>query len=301
MEFRQALRNMGLMGDKSYAAPEVDALFTELDKDNGGTLDLNELNEGFKAMKMNHKAVEEQQSEIATKAADLRAQSEKTKAAAEAVLAWEQEAARLATLTETPPVEARIGGLLIKKNLKPGDIFTQWDIDGSGFIDRKEFEIKLQELGLEATSEELDQVFNFLNKDGNHGLDYEEVRVGLKGMYDAKQSQVEEMRNMTKQLTTLQREAQSAQLEVLLSIEREEVLRKQQEEKAAAEAEAREAEEAAAAEAARQAEEAKAKAKAKAKEEFDKKIQEKRLNRNDALSVLENPGSNAPKKPPAES
>ena len=190
---------------------------------------------------------------------------------------------------------------MIKKNLKPGDVFTQWDIDGSGFIDRKEFEIKLQELGLEATSEELDQVFNFLNKDGNHGLDYEEVRVGLKGMYDAKQSQVEEMRNMTKQLTTLQREAQSAQLEVLLSIEREEVLRKQQEVKAAAEAEAREAEEAAAAEAARQAEEAKAKAKAKAKEEFDKKIQEKRLNRNDALSVLENPGSNAPKKPPAES
>ena len=42
MEFRQALRELGLMGSE-FGAKEVDELFVQLDKDNSGELDLNEV------------------------------------------------------------------------------------------------------------------------------------------------------------------------------------------------------------------------------------------------------------------
>ena len=51
-------------------------------------------------------------------------------------------------------LEARIGKVLIAKNLRVGDILREWDDDNSGTIDADELHTHLKRLGLNPTKKE---------------------------------------------------------------------------------------------------------------------------------------------------
>lgn len=113
-------------------------------------------------------------------------------------------------------------------------------------------------------------------------LDYEELKEAIKELSEAKNVAMAQERTLAKKVSTLEREAKEAQLAVKLLL-----LEDEKKKAAEAEAQAREEEQQ---RIAREAAEAEAKAKAEAKEaakkkkeaEFEKKILEKRNNRDDS-------------------
>ena len=66
-----------------------------------------------------------------------------------------------------PTPEAKLTALLVKKNLKPADIITQWDSDHGGSIDANEFVKNVLKMGLDVTREELLIIFKRFDTSGD--------------------------------------------------------------------------------------------------------------------------------------
>ena len=58
--------------------------------------------------------------------------------------------------------------------------FREWDDDGSGTIDKKEFRKALQALGVTASKAELDALFDTFDADGGGTLEYGEINKALR-------------------------------------------------------------------------------------------------------------------------
>ena len=173
MEFRTGIKKL----DKdlaAYTTEEVDALYDRMDKDHDGELVVKELGLALKELPGQARAMAAREAEALAKGQACRERAEAVVAQLEVVKVWEEAAKELELLkVNGPPVEARLGALLLKKNLKPTDVFAKWDADGNGAIDRAEFDGHLKQLGLEATDEELAHAFTLLDIDGNGEIDYE--------------------------------------------------------------------------------------------------------------------------------
>ena len=86
---------------------------------------------------------------------------------------------------DTRPLNVRLGALIIARNIKFAELMHDWDDDGSGTIDAKEFRINLKKLGLPATDKECKELFSELDGDGSGELDLGEMKKALKTMVDA--------------------------------------------------------------------------------------------------------------------
>uniref|UniRef100_A0A7S3AFY2 EF-hand domain-containing protein n=1 Tax=Haptolina ericina TaxID=156174 RepID=A0A7S3AFY2_9EUKA len=64
---------------------------------------------------------------------------------------------------------------LARSSTRVVELFQQWDVDKSGFIDRKEFRRAVQELGFNARDKEIDIVFDEYDEDNSGELDYREL------------------------------------------------------------------------------------------------------------------------------
>jgi hypothetical protein len=56
---------------------------------------------------------------------------------------------------------------LAQEGRRSDQMFRQFDIDGTGGVDREEFAIVCKEMGYDASPEELDALFKAFDKDGN--------------------------------------------------------------------------------------------------------------------------------------
>ena len=61
---------------------------------------------------------------------------------------------------------------LAQEGRRSDQMFRQFDIDGTGGVDREEFAIVCKEMGYDASPEELDALFKAFDKDGNGKLAY---------------------------------------------------------------------------------------------------------------------------------
>ena len=61
---------------------------------------------------------------------------------------------------------------LAQEGRRSDQMFRQFDIDGTGGVDREEFAIVCKEMGYDASPEELDALFKAFDQDGNGKLDY---------------------------------------------------------------------------------------------------------------------------------
>ena len=87
--------------------------------------------------------------------------------------------------SDTRPLNVRLGSHLIKKKIKFAELMHDWDDDGGGTIDAKEFRTNLKKMGLMATDEECTDLFSKLDDDGSGELDLNEMKKALKAMVDA--------------------------------------------------------------------------------------------------------------------
>ena len=138
------------------------------------------------------------------------------------------------------PVIAQLGSIVIKRNLKLGEVIAKW-----GDVDHAAFRKHVSALGVLASDDAIDAVFDQLDDDGGGSLDSNELKVGLKTLMDAAKSNATNTAALEKQAITL-RKAAAAQIASVGKQERAraERLRQEGEARAVLEKEREEAEKA---------------------------------------------------------
>ena len=288
MEFRQAMRDLGLMGEGTgYNKNDVDALFSELDADSGGDLDLSELTAALKGLRLRAQSVLQQEIVAKEKAEYWKDRAERTREAAAKVEEWERATVELHEVRTNPSPESKLGALILKRGLKPADILTALLPESDSKkrqsdIDEETFSTGIIGLGVECTREELGAIFQRLDADGGGTLDYEELKEAIKDLSEAKNVALAHEKALVKKVAQAEREAKEMQLAIKVQLAEDEKKKAAEAEaKAKADEEARKAAEAAEADG-KAKEEAKLAAKKKKEEEFEKKIMEKRKTRDDS-------------------
>jgi Ca2+-binding EF-hand superfamily protein len=169
IEFKQMMRKLGLLGEgSSFDAKAVDDLFSELDADGGGELDLGEILAALKKLKARVLAVERQEAVAQAEADNWRARAEQTRRAAERVAEKEVIASELHELRFNPSVEWRLATLHSKAQLKPAEVLTKFDGNTDGKIDKGEFAEGFLSLRIDATVEELHELHGKLDTVRRH-------------------------------------------------------------------------------------------------------------------------------------
>ena len=180
MEFRVDVRKM--LGN-NVDAQETDALFRELDSDNSGAIDLEELKVALTQLK--EAAVEASKSHAAkiSAANDHRQRAHHAQEVAEATETVEQLADELHMLKNNNTIEAQFFRAMQKKSLKMGgssaDVLAKFNSTGDEEINLKEFKRSVLSMGATASSQELTELFNSLDSDGGGTLDKSEVNKWL--------------------------------------------------------------------------------------------------------------------------
>ena len=188
-EFHRAVRALGFPVEPE----DTDKVFDYLDKDKGGTLEYAELNstlrdgEGSERAKHNLKRAPKQAKRDAS--APLTAKN----------INVNYVVAHAASLPETVKLDASKGTIneqlrdIIKEHhVKLVDLFREWDDDGNGALDKKEFRRAVAALGFAAPVGEMDAVFDAMDEDKTGFIEYEEIKFALseKGVKEAKERQL---------------------------------------------------------------------------------------------------------------
>ena len=80
------------------------------------------------------------------------------------------------------PLEAKLRDVLVKNATRIVDLFREWDEDGGGTVDKKEFRVAMAALGANAPKEMCDKLFDTLDPDRSGSLEYNEISKALAEM-----------------------------------------------------------------------------------------------------------------------
>jgi Ca2+-binding EF-hand superfamily protein len=274
-DFRKSVRALvPALGTSSNN--EVDALFESWDSDKSGMLDIAELRAAFTRMKEQARERAARVVKRREKAERLRRHAEVTAKAEAATQAAEALEAELKERIERPPVETRLGILLVKRNMKVGDMVAKWDVDHDGALDKKEFLKNVADLGLEASAEELEALYIKIDADGSGQLEVPELVMFMKKNQEMRKMEEEEEKAMTKKAAERRKLAKQAQIAAFREDESDEHQQQKEEEEARIAAEEKAKAELQAAAKAKEAKKLAKKAKKQEKAEIQEKIDQKR-------------------------
>ena len=230
MEFRQRVRKLLPKVDTT----EIDELFVELDDDGGGCLDLNELKDALKQC-CGSAAIYAERSAIArSKISRLQERMTQAREAKAAMAAVEHANAEIERLNMNQSLESRLGTLLLQKasGLRISDLVRKWDTDGNGSIDADEFRLNVKKLGLVAADFEIGQLFRDLDADGGGSLDADELKKAIRKLMESRSNDIAREKELRRTISALSSSARALQAELR---------KRNQEEEAAAEEDARQA------------------------------------------------------------
>lgn len=268
MEFRKNIRHLVDKPDTKI----VDKIFEGLDTNKDGKLDVQEIRSAFKKLLKNAQATAAENEKKAARIAKWISIAEHAEDAARATIANEEAGARLEELTAYKSVGARLGEMLYKRNVKVLEVVTQWDPTGNDNIERHMFRQEVLKLGVEATREELDGLFDELDEDGGGTLDVEEVKHALKGLHQTATEEQREKERLKSSTLDFAKSTRAAQEEWRRLKKEDEAFDAALAEEAVRLEEARVAALASKAQQDLEAREAKQAALAAAKEEYERKI-----------------------------
>ena len=78
-----------------------------------------------------------------------------------------------------PPARVQLRRLLHRHVMRLVDLFTRWDVDGSGDLDPDEFYEAVWALGYDVPRADADALFDSLDADGSGLISYHELRAAL--------------------------------------------------------------------------------------------------------------------------
>ena len=145
-EFRINVRKLGMTDD----VHDIDKLYDELDESGDGSLDLGELRVALKKLQDDAGAAAKQGALVQEHAAGLLKVAEAFDLAAVDAEKVEMAEVQLERMKNNRSAASRLGALLTSRNVKIGDVVRQWDKDGDGSVDPKEFRTHLIKLGFKA-------------------------------------------------------------------------------------------------------------------------------------------------------
>ena len=277
IEFRQMLRKLGLVGEGAkYDVTQGDKLFDDLDEDKGGDLDLKEIVNAIKKLKARTLSVAKREKKAKEDADDWRRRAKEMRDAAQLVEEKENIVTTLVDLRSNPSPEIRLATLLAKKQLKPADLLSKMDTDRGGSIDVREFTSGLQALGLDATQDELEEIFKDLDADNSKSLEIEEIKTLVTQIHGVKIKAQDQEKRLKKDMKAFEERAAAVQRDIRNRLIAEQEEKERAEEKIRADAEAKKVAAAKAKEEAAAKAEAKEREAMRKKEEFERRIQEKR-------------------------
>ena len=189
-EWYRGVRAMGFEVDHE----DTTKIFTRIDVDNSGLIDYAELHaklsEGMGAEKTRRKlkrqpkqAYHGRDAALTNKNINLNYVVAKTAMLPPMV---KLDASGGATMNE------QIRDIMKEHQVKLIDIFREWDEDGNGAIDKREFRRGVAALGFDAPSAEVDAIFKTMDETGDGYVELDELKKSIseKGLKEAKERQL---------------------------------------------------------------------------------------------------------------
>lgn len=121
---------------------------------------------------------------LLTKGADLKDKETIYLAAFHATLLFEEAAEQVEKVKRDTTVGARLGQIMVKKGMTAKDLVETWDTSGRGEISKDDFRAHCLELGVVASTADINELFCSLDADGGGSLDKHELRAALKQLED---------------------------------------------------------------------------------------------------------------------
>ena len=168
-EFTRALQALG------FDVPEADIgkLFESLDVDDSGSLEYKELNAMLRRGTGSEKAMNNLKRQQVIN-------SKKMAGALVNKVAALPPMVKLTTGSVSVPDQLK--GVLTQLSVKMIDLFRDWDQDGNGTIDKKEFRLAVAAMGYDASKEDLDILFDELDTSGDGLLEYSEFKSAVRNV-----------------------------------------------------------------------------------------------------------------------
>ena len=193
-EFAQAVRALGFDVDDD----EAGAVFDSLDDDGSGELEYAELNTMLRK-NVHGDAVKRR----LARAKDVRDDSRGAKHTlknsnknyAGAKLAALPDMVKLSADSGVSIAE-QLAEIMAENSVKLIDLFREWDEDGDGHVDKKEFRKAVAALGYDVPNKDLDAVFATLDVSGDGAVDYNEMKKALNAMILEKSKKYAEKRKL---------------------------------------------------------------------------------------------------------
>jgi Ca2+-binding EF-hand superfamily protein len=178
-EFRKAIVALGF--DVPHA--EIDAVFRQMDADGSGTLEYKELNKSLRSgagSSLDPSLRPGAAGKIQTRA-DLLAKGKEKRS----LLRTGRKGAALPpsvklTAEDGRSIKEQLKAVLNEHSVRVIDLFRDWDDNGDGLVDKKEFRKAVAALGYSVPKADAEKVFDELDKDGNGTLSYVELNKALR-------------------------------------------------------------------------------------------------------------------------
>ena len=181
-EFRVAVRGYGF---KEINVLEIDGLFDKIDNDKSGELDLSEIKAALKKLQEQALNVGVSVDQEKAKSEALIGVAQVFQTAAAATAEYEAAAQKATQMKDNPSLGKRVGDAILKRNVKLGELVGQWDKDGNGAVDKKEFREQIHLMGIKVLDHrEMDGLFDSLDQNGDGSLDLDELKVALQLLRD---------------------------------------------------------------------------------------------------------------------
>jgi len=223
IEWRQNVRRL-LNRKQELDMKQVDSMFRGLDTDRSGDLGIGEVQAALKKLQAEADGTASQRDQ--EQVGGLRARVVALRQVLEMTVAAETEAEKLRE-AEKPSLSLQIGTCLHQRGVKVSELVRDWG-GSDGSIDRAEWRKEVRALGgghMVADNQELDAIFESIDKDGGGTLDIPEVKQALKRFADESEQQkaaVKLARQQWSELARIAREGQAAwKAEVIKQAEEE--------------------------------------------------------------------------------
>ena len=176
-EFHRAIKALGFPVDRA----DTDAVFDSIDADHSGTLEYKELNERLRA------GLGEEMTKRNLKRAPTQADRSRTGKLSAKNINANYVVAHAAVLPDTVkldagsgvPIQEQLRKVLKENHVKLVELFQQWDDDGNGGLDKKEWRRGVAAIGYEAPKADIDAIFDSMDDDGNQFIEFAELKAAL--------------------------------------------------------------------------------------------------------------------------
>ena len=200
-EFRNGIqfaRPFGL-GLEHVDSKEVDLIFDGYDTDGSGALELKELQVALESLMQIAKSGSAEMTSIKQMAQKLKEVLARTRECAEATLASEKALESFMKKQERVPADIQLGRVIKENSIKIVDLLLTWDTNQDGSVGKKEFRKHIHKMGIQASGEEVDALFDRFNTSADDSqLALAELKPAFKAMIDAARRFQEECTEMEK-------------------------------------------------------------------------------------------------------